>query len=193
MGGRGSSSTRNTGYTRLDSEQESESFFYDSSERWKSSLSNREETTINEYTMYNNKVVNEFLRSGKVDESFGKEDLQKQVDAIQSALNRYELEENVVLYRAGNSEQIDKEFASFVSTSTSRKLAESYLSSSKGSDTLYIIQASKGKGKGAYVSSVSEVPEEQEFLLNRGLKPKVLNRDIKEIMGQKIKVITVRI
>ena len=196
FGGRGSGGTRNTesseSYTSLNGEQESEAFFEQPSERWKYDLSNREEVAINEYTMYNNKQINEYLRDGVV-KDFDKEDLQEQIDSIDSAISKYELPENVTLYRAGNSDDLNREFASFVSTSTSQTLAESYLSPSKGADTLFVIQTTKGKGKGAYVASVSEVPEEQEFLLNRGLKPTVVNRGTREINGRKVKVVTLKV
>lgn len=194
MGGRGSSGSRGNSesYATLYNERDSEAFFEASSEQWKRDLSNREETTINEYTMYNNKSINEYLRDGKVSD-FEEEELIVQIDAIDSALSKYRLQENVTLYRAGNSNDLNKEFASFVSTSTSQALAEDYLSPSKGADTLFIIQASKGTGKGAYVASISEVPDEQEFLLNRGLKPRIVNRSTREIKGSKIKVVTIRV
>ncbi len=193
MGGRGSSGNRgNSSYSVLSSELESEAFFEASSEQWKRSISNREEVAINEYTMYNNKQINEYLRDGIV-KDFDEEDLQKQINSIDSAIGKFDLKDNVTLYRAGNSDDLNREFASFVSTSTSQDLAESYLSPSKGADTLFVIQASKGTGKGAYVASVSEVPEEREFLLNRGLKPKIVSRSTLEIKGSKIKVVTLKV
>lgn len=182
----------NASYSVLTSQSESEAFFEDMSNKWERSLTNAEEVAINEYTMYNNKQINEYLRDGKIS-VFEKEELQKEINLIDSALAKFELQENVTLYRAGNSNDINKEFTSFVSTSASQDLAKSYLSPSKGADTLYIIQAMQGIGKGAYVASISEVPEEQEFLLNRGMNPTIIDEKIEEINGSKIKVVTIRI
>lgn len=194
MGGRGNAGTRGTtnSYTSLSSELESEVFFETSSEQWKNSISNKEEVAIYEYTTYNSKQINEYLRDGAV-KDFDEEELQKQINSIDSAIGKFDLKDNVTLYRAGNSNDLNREFTSFVSTSTSQDLAENYLSPSKGADTLFIIQASKGTGKGAYVASISEVPEEREFLLNRGLKPKVVSKSTREINGSKIKVVTIKV
>lgn len=190
MGGRGSSGDRgSSSYTSLNSERESEAFFEDAVYDWKQNLNNREESSISEYTMYNNKDINEYLRDGKIS-NFEEDELKTQVKDIELGISKFDLKENAIFYRAGAS-NIDREFKSFVSATTSRAQAESYLQ--RDADTLYVIQASKGKGKGAYVASVSEVPEEQEFLFNRGLKPNVVNRSTQSINGKKIKVVTIKL
>ena len=189
MGGRGGSGERND-FAVLSSDRDNDYFFDDMSRNWGYNLTNAEEVALSEYTMYNNQQINDYLREGKISD-FTEEELKRQATQIKSALDKFDLTEGLTLYRAGNSGSIIKEFKSFVSTSTDIKLAEKYLGNR--ADTLYIIQVSKGKGKGAYVAPKSEVPEEHEFLLNRGLRPTVVSRSKKTINGKNVKVITIRV
>lgn len=194
MGGRGSSAVRNEAtsenYIILSNEAEDEAFFEDSVRSWKNNLSNREEVDLGEYTMYTNDAVNKYLRDDTI-QDYSEDELKSYVSNITSALDKFDLKENVTLYRAGDSSDIGREFKSFVSASTSQELAEKYLGTR--ANTLFVIQVQKGTGKGAYVAPISEVPEEREFLLNRNLKPRTINKATRKINGKSIQVVTIQV
>ena len=194
FGGRGSSGSRGGGksgggggktFTTLTSDEENAVFFDDMEREFDRELTTNEKAALSGYTMYDSDVINAGLRADNLDP-----DYDKTVDRLDSAIGKFDLTDNVTVYRAGGSD-IAVDFKAYASTSTSRAKAEEYLNNN--TDTLYEIKLSKGHGKGAYIAKYSEVPEEHEFLLKRGSKPTVSGSRTEKINGKSRKVVTLHL
>lgn len=80
----------------------------------------------------------------------------------------------------------------FVSTTPLKSVTEDFGQSSR--DVLYEIDVKKGQKIGAYISDLSDMPEEKEFLIKANTKFKVLNDEIKiDNTGRELRVIKLEV
>lgn len=184
MGSRGSKSGKSAGGGAAQSYKEvsDDSIFDESVDKWKSELSEEEEGAIGDYTSNYAYKLNDRLRRGDNPEDLA------DVMELDSALSKFNLTENIVTYRGVTSDALESSFGfapsaeyintnlvgtviqdlGYGSTSTRKGIAQDF-----GSDYMFKINIPKGKGRGAYVESMSSSIGEYEFLLKRGYKLKI--------------------
>lgn len=160
----------------------SESVLTKSAESWQKDLSRAERKGLSVYTGDFYEDINDWLRSGMEDDDEYLEDF---VDNIDSAIEKFETTEDVVVYR-GVSSQVIRQYGNkldesivgkdfwdpgYMSTSIdsvqAEKFANDHASESRGKPVLLKLEIPSGTGRGAYVGGVSEHAEEKEFLLRR--------------------------
>lgn len=162
-------------------------FFKNISQNWENSLSDTEKKGITEYTDYRSYNINDDLRNGKYNTSKYK----NQIDEMDKAIAKFDLAQNIKVYRGTNIMEFGKtlndfsdiktlegktiNLPSYTSTSTNYKIADKEFDG----EVLMQIDVKKGNGKGAYVDYLSymnpdnEEDRESEFLLKRNSQLKI--------------------
>ena len=185
--------------------------------KWMESVSEKEKNTILEYTMSYHERYNKLLRIG-VDRylnSFGRDYLEdrdyykeiyeneyKELLSLSNKLSQYKVEKSFKTFRRfaehyadlpSKLEQGDTIIEKgFVSTTPLKSVTEDFGQSSR--DVLYEIEVKKGQKVGAYISDLSDMPEEKEFLIKANTKFKVLNDEIKiDNTGRELRVIKLEV
>ncbi|WP_282924392.1 minor capsid protein [Peptoniphilus genitalis] len=146
------------------------------------SVSTDEAKSIAFYSHTGDKQINSILRSGIADY-----DIKSYVQDLDNIISRFEVPEDVSLYRGSNLDFLYREFninnledllgKSYIDkgyTSTSIILDNAFLNK----DAVFEIKLPGGKGRGAFISSFSRHFDELEFLLKRNTKFKIV--DIRE-------------
>lgn len=146
------------------------------------SVSTDEAKSIAFYSHTGDKQINSILRSGTADD-----DIKSYVQDLDNIISRFEVPEDVSLYRGSNLDFLYREFninnlenllgKSYIDkgyTSTSIILDNAFLNK----DAVFEIKLPGGKGRGAFISSFSRHFDELEFLLKRNTKFKIV--DIRE-------------
>lgn len=146
------------------------------------SVSTDEAKSIAFYSHTGDKQINSILRSGIADD-----DIKSYVQDLDNIISRFEVPEDVSLYRGSNLDFLYREFSinnledllgkSYIDkgyTSTSIILDKAFLNK----DAVFEIKLPGGKGRGAFISSFSRHFDELEFLLKRNTKFKIV--DIRE-------------
>lgn len=129
---------------------------------------------------YNRKVpgYKQILKDYKISEKQVK-DINKGLDKL---TNRMSIKKDTILYRGEKKLFIKPEvgktykFDTFTSTSFDKNIANNF---AKEDQVLYKIYAKKGT-KGSYLNDISVAPNEQEWLIPKGAKYKVLSYDKKK-------------
>lgn len=155
-------------------EDEIELFFGDELVRWEYLRSAEELKAIREYTANNSIAINGYLR-GKNIMGTDKENTQRQITLISSAIADFNLERNILVYRIEDEEINNGErfiLKGFTSTSINRRI----LAINYDDCVQYQIEVPSGKGRGAYISNQSKYKNEYEFLLQRDTKVKVIRK-----------------
>ncbi len=160
-----------------------------SSTVWDKQLSQNEKQSINAYTTNVGKLINLALLN---DDDILPE-IQEHIDNIQSAIDKFDLQNDLLAFRGLNKlefdmidvgEQITKSFLQFKSTTLSNDVAKDFSSMSaidSGQDPFdnrrygLIVNVPKG-ANGAYIKHLSDAPNENEFLLNKGVSYKVIGK-----------------
>lgn len=160
-----------------------------SSTVWDKQLSQNEKQSINAYTTNVGKLINLALLN---DDDILPE-IQEHIDNIQSAINKFDLQNDLLAFRGLSKlefdmidvgEQITKSFLQFKSTTLSNDVAKDFSSMSaidSGQDPFdnrrygLIVNVLKG-ANGAYIKHLSDAPNENEFLLNKGVSYKVIGK-----------------
>lgn len=160
-----------------------------SSTVWDKQLSQNEKQSINAYTTNVGKVINLALLN---DDDILPE-IQKHIDNIQSAIDKFDLQNDLLAFRGLSKlefdmidagEQITKSFLQFKSTTLSNDVAKDFSSMSafdSGQDLFdnrrygLIVNVPKG-ANGAYIKHLSDAPNENEFLLNKDVNFKVIGK-----------------
>lgn len=160
-----------------------------SSTVWDKQLSQNEKQSINAYTTNVGKLINLALLN---DDDILPE-IQEHIDNIQSAINKFDLQNDLLAFRGLSKlefdmidvgEQITKSFLQFKSTTLSNDVAKEFSSMSaidSGQDPFdnrrygLIVNVPKGSN-GAYIKHLSDAPNENEFLLNKGVSYKVIGK-----------------
>ncbi|AVH47456.1 capsid protein [Staphylococcus haemolyticus] len=160
-----------------------------SSTVWDKQLSQNEKQSINAYTTNVGKLINLALLN---DDDILPE-IQEHIDNIQSAIDKFDLQNDLLAFRGLSKlefdmidvgEQITKSFLQFKSTTLSNDVAKEFSSMSaidSGQDPFdnrrygLIVNVPKG-ANGAYIKHLSDAPNENEFLLNKGVSYKVIGK-----------------
>ena len=165
MGGRGARSS--VGRSRTSTK---ESDLLEKSENWYwYNLTKDEQKAVIDYTMWN------YTKNEKDAE---------ETKNLQSALEKFELEDDIVTYRGVNSSEFANTLFSltgqtdFKSSSTNKAQAEKFAENQGGYIIEYHIKAGK---RGAYLEGVP-MSEEKEFLINKGQDFKVLKQNGKTLV-----------
>lgn len=146
------------------------------------SVSTDEAKSIAFYSHAGDKQINSILRSRIADD-----DIKSYVQDLDNIISRFEVPEDISLYRGSNLDFLYREFdinnledllgKSYIDkgyTSTSIILDNAFLNK----DAVFEIKLPGGKGRGAFISSFSRHFDELEFLLKRYTKFKIV--DIRE-------------
>lgn len=146
------------------------------------SVSTDEAKSIAFYSHTGDKQINSILRRGIADY-----EIKSYVQDLDNIISRFEVPEDVSLYRGSNLDFLYREFSinnledllgkSYIDkgyTSTSIILDNAFLNK----DAVFEIKLPRGKGRGAFISSFSRHFDELEFLLKRNTKFKIV--DIRE-------------
>lgn len=163
-----------------------------SSSKWQKSLTAEEKAAIQTYSGASYRDINGALRSGGTIP----EDVQKTVDALDTAIDKFELKERIQVYRGVNNDFLDwstvevgDEYADDAYMSTSAAL----VSIAKNKEVLLEIAVPPGKGRGAYINPMvlEKYKDRQfEFLLKRGSKTVVtgirFDKNGKRIINMKV-------
>ncbi len=187
------------------SDEEIDSHFKESYGVWNGGLTSSEASAVYAYTGDDYRDINDYLRRKKEPKPAFLERVKQQVERIDTALAQFELTDYIRLYRgtgrAGNDiiteEMIDMILAddlAYQSSSLKESVAKQFaLSSARGSGKtphVYEICMPPGKGRGAYIAPMSRYENEQEFLIARGTKYKIIDVKLKDnIIYVKLEVI----
>ena len=160
-------------------------YFRDVEEKWLKSLDADAKKILNEYTneLYYN--LNAYLRGFPSNYNLNRGEIEK----IDSAIDNFVLKDPITVYRAVTS---SKELAGTTLKKGDQIYWKAYTSTSMDKEAvngeqymLYEIEVPQGKGKGAYINSLSEYKDiEYEFLLKRDTTAEVT--DVIEENGKKI-------
>ena len=172
-------------------------------QKWYNELDEKQKDAIFNYTMSPHEQINSVMRQGYEEyrknglrgietseipyvERYLQENLEHS-KMLETVFGSYETEESFITYRGTTAEQsyfnnlivgqttvIDK---AFMSTSLARKEALNFSSDGIGERYLLDITVRKGSKSGVYISELSDMPEEKEFLIKPSAKFKVISVD----------------
>ena len=172
-------------------------------QKWYNELNEKQKDAIFNYTMSPHEQINSVMRQGYEEyrknglrgietseipyvERYLQENLEHS-KMLETVFGSYETEESFITYRGTTAEQsyfnnlivgqttvIDK---AFMSTSLARKEALNFSSDGIGERYLLDITVRKGSKSGVYISELSDMPEEKEFLIKPSAKFKVISVD----------------
>lgn len=149
--------------------------------QWCSAITKTEKAAVKKYTSNYYREMNGWLRGFKQDTDFSAVAFKKLKNTIlhcEEALAKSELPDDILVHRQAGYGMLDL----YKKAPNGIFLDEGFTSSTpiKGSFSGSIdieIQIPAGKGAGMWVDPISEFPGENEFLINRGTKFKVLEID----------------
>lgn len=196
FGGRGGSASRNNP-REIGKYEEATEYFKDEVDRWEKSLTDQEHEALIQYSNGEEgtfESINNYLWSGG--ENYYADDIK----ALDKAVSKFNLKEDIVVYRGTEGADFDLSKGSiitqkgFTSTSTSFDSAESYVTSVESDwmeqPTVLKITVPKGKGRAAYIANTATfVPEESEVLLKRNSRLKITGTQ--KIKGRTVVTATV--
>ena len=151
---------------------------------WEDDLDEDEKEAISQYTTYNYRAINGYLRGKEGMSQWDVYKAQEVVPVLEQAINRFELKDDIVVHRKMSADCI-KMFKvgevwqddAFVSTTPIKGSYEPHADDNEEPEDFgvidMVIHVKAGKGVGAWVAPISELSEENEFLLNRGTKFRV--------------------
>lgn len=187
FGGKGAASGKSGAGGSINYKEVDDSIFDNSVNRWENDITYDEENTVFDYTGALYSPLNESLRDGDT------RGFENEIKNLDSAIKKFNLEDNIVVYRgigSGGSKNLFGSYnitpeminSNFVGTVIQDK---AYMSTSIKSSVAYDfsspiikINVPKGKGRGAYVNSVSQYKnKEYEFLMKRGSNLKITGAD----------------
>ena len=172
-------------------------------QKWYNELNEKQKDAIFNYTMSPHEQINSVMRQGYEEyrknglrgieaseipyvEKYLQENLEHS-KMLETVFGSYETEESFITYRGTTAEQsyfnnlivgqttvIDK---AFMSTSLAKKEALNFSSDGIGERYLLDITVRKGSKSGVYISELSDMPEEKEFLIKPSAKFKVISVD----------------
>ena len=172
-------------------------------QKWYNELDEKQKDAIFNYTMSPHEQINSVMRQGyeeyrknglmEIETSeipYVERYLQENLELskkLETVFGSYKTEESFITYRGTRAEQsyfnnlivgqttvIDK---AFMSTSLARKEALNFSSDGIGERYLLDITVRKGSKSGVYISELSDMPEEKEFLIKPSAKFKVISVD----------------
>ena len=172
----------------FESKKSAREYFKERSKKWEASLSDDEKVSVKGYTDRTYDMINTYLRNPKEARyfrSFNQAAVEKQIREIDSAIDKFELDEDIKTYRGTNLIEFGRDIYSaddlesligkeitmkgYSSTSTEISVAEDDFDG----EVLIEYTVPKGRGRGAYmdyVTVIDNVPDndrESEFVLKR--------------------------
>ena len=175
-------------YQAFESKKAAREYFKEPAEKWEASLSDDEKVSVKGYTDRTYDMINTYLRNPKEARyfrSFNQASVEKQIREIDSAIDKFELDDDIKTYRGTNLIEFGRDIYSaddleslvgkeitmkgYSSTSTEISVAEDDFDG----EVLIEYNVPKGKGRGAYmdyVTVIDNVPDsdrESEFVLKR--------------------------
>ena len=159
----------------------------DKTKEWNKSLTGQQKNSISNYSSHFHENINFVLRGGKDDG-----DWTDHVNSIADAISKYELKEDVKVFRAVNYKtvfgdippetligRVEKDKGFMSSSFDINKMGDitKNFPHVQKSPVILEIDVPKGIGRGAYIFDHSTTPEEQEFLIQRGSKYKIYGMD----------------
>ena len=193
FGGRGSSGRAAGGgggastvvYSTFNTENEADTAFNSSYNDWRKQINSSEKTEIEEYTGSAYVSINGVLRETSNPPSQVKDTYLARADNISSAISKFELNDNIVVFRGVDldtfglsggddifSTATEKGMKALIGTTFVDKgfMSTSAVKSSafNSKDAKISINVPKGKGRGAWVKPLSTYSYENEFLLQKG-------------------------
>lgn len=172
-------------------------------QKWYNELDEKQKDAIFNYTMSPHEQINSVMRQGYEEyrknglmgieaseipyvERYLQENLELS-KKLETVLGSYKTEESFITYRGTRAEQsyfnnlivgqttvIDK---AFMSTSLAKEEALNFSNDGIGERYLLDITVRKGSKSGVYISELSDMPEEKEFLIKPSAKFKVISVD----------------
>lgn len=151
-------------------------YFYKEESCWLTKLTSDEKNSLHNYSVDEYYDINKYLRG----DTLAHKPNMRTIENIDRAISEFSLNESIRVYRAVDlakensgiypqKEQI-VEWKGFTSTSVD------YNAVNGDAYSMYVIDVPAGKGRGAYVNSLSEYKNaEYEFLLKRGTKARILD------------------
>lgn len=142
------------------------------------SLPKQEQFALSDMQM-GTRIINEYMSGRNKDfDAETKKELDEKIKNVKSAINKYDLEQPITLYRGVSKEEFDDikdggKTTSFKSASTDEKRAEAFAKNQGG----YIIEYHAGKG--SRVADVNGVPraDENEYLIDSDVKYKKITKN----------------
>lgn len=175
MGNKGQSSGKGAGgAARNYKEVNDDSIFDKSVNDWRDNMTQKELKTTRMYTGSAYYKWNDSLRNNNGE---GYEKYTKELD---SAISKFDLKNDIIVYRGtgsyafpGGTPEIGSIISdkAFLSTSVSKDVARDF-----DSGIILKIQVPSGRGRGAYVKSVSQHKGENEFLMARNTNLKITGK-----------------
>lgn len=177
--------------TSFETKKQARDYFEKIASKWESSLNDFEKESIKGYTDQTYDKINTYLRNPKavyIYRDFKKEEIEKQIKGIDTAISKFELPNDIIVYRGSNIMEFGKDLndiedlkkligkeitlSGYSSTSTDKGVSDRDFDG----EVLIEYTIPKGKGKGAYLEFIStmkdldEAQKESEFLLKRNSK-----------------------
>lgn len=172
-------------------------------QKWYNDLDEKQKDAIFNYTMSPHEQINSVMRQGYEEYrknglmgieaseiSYVERYLQENLELskkLETVFGSYKTEESFITYRGTRAEQsyfnnlivgqttvIDK---AFMSTSLAKEEALNFSNDGIGERYLLDITVRKGSKSGVYISELSDMPEEKEFLIKPSAKFKVISVD----------------
>ena len=160
-------------FKKFTTTQGAQSYFKAASENWLIKLTAYEKSALTQYTGKAYEKINSYLRGELAEAQFKPDELtelKNKIEAIESALLKFEIQDNIILYR-----QCDEEFLkSLGKTRFGLYHEEGFWSTTAVEGSVYRgnvrieIFFNAGIGAGAWLRPFSLHPSENEFLINRG-------------------------
>jgi len=172
----------------FESKKAAREYFKERSEKWEASLSDDEKASVKGYTDRTYDMINTYLcnpKEARYFRSFNQEAVEKQIREIDSAIDKFELDDDIKTYRGTNLIEFGRDIYSaddlellvgkeitmkgYSSMSTEVSVAEDDFDG----EVLIEYTVPKGRGRGAYmdyVTAIDNVPDndrESEFMLKR--------------------------
>ncbi len=183
MGNKGASSGKSSGGGARNYQEVDEKALDKSVDKWESKLSEAEINIISEYTGPYAFELNDRLRNDNLDTN-----TINNAQLLDSALSKFDLDKDIITYRgvtadalesslgfAPSADYINKNLVGtvikdrgFGSTSIDKMVTQDF-----DTDYVFKINVPKGKGRGAYIERMTQIPEQREFLLRSGYKLKI--------------------
>lgn len=171
--------------------KESLLYFKEETVKWRKQLSEDEVKAVNSYTGDDYLFINGYLRKNREMGNEAIESVKKQIKLIDDALSKFEVKDYVRLYRGcPRKDKITKDMIgniiqdpAYQSATTLYNQAAEFAEPNNYGEKEHIFEICMppGKGRGAYVCSVSEIQSESEFLIARGTRFKII--DVNESYG----------
>lgn len=172
----------------FESKKSAREYFKERAEKWEASLSDDEKSSVKGYTDSTYDMINTYLRNPKEArylKSFNQAEVEKQIRDIDSAIDKFELDDDIKTYRGTNLIEFGRDIYSaddlksligkeitmkgYSSTSTDISVSENDFAG----EVLIEYTVPKGKGRGAYmdyITAIDNVPDdrrESEIMLKR--------------------------